>query len=95
MAIKGIPKFPKPSKEQELAFDEYRLGSVPFYKITTPEGKVIYDPSLEPWQIEISERRSRAMGEYKRTKDKKRFRATIAAINEDAARYRRERSKKD
>ena len=85
---------PRISDESDPLMDPARWTDNPFYKITTPDGKVYYDPSLEPSQIEIIERRNAAVGRVMATDDWEEYRETMDEINKDARRYQRERKKK-
>lgn len=86
---------PRSSDDAAPRPDPARWTDSPFYKLTTPDGKVYYRPGLEPSQIEIIERRNAAVGRVMATGDWEEYRETMDEINEDARRYQRERKKKD
>ncbi len=86
---------PRRSDDAAPRPDPARWTDNPFYKLTTPDGKVYYNPSLKPSQIEIIERRNRAIGEFLLTGDDKEYEETMDEIDEDARRYQRERNKED
>ena len=74
--------------------DPARWMDNPFYAIIDTDGKVHYDPSLDPAQIESIERRNAAVARFMETGDRKAFHETMDEINKDARRYQRERKKK-
>ena len=86
---------PRRSDDAAPRPDPARWTDNPFYKLTTPDGKVYYNPSLKPSQIEIIERRNAAVARVMETGDYKEYEETMDEINKDARRYQRERNKED
>lgn len=82
---------PRSSDESDPLMDPARFTDNPFYAIIDLDGKVHYDPSLDPAQIEIIERRNGAVAQFMETGDRKAFDDALTAIDADARRYQREK----